>query len=122
MHVFLFTCCFCYVVSAYNLLCTIVKTYKSTDQLTKCIVTFVQEGIQLYLHWSNSRSVHNNEHAVPFANSHFPLLCPFKANAILVEVIPGDAKSSPMSIPSIDCSNFFGSSHREQHFKLFSIL
>jgi hypothetical protein len=38
---------------------------------------------------------------------------------LMLEVIPGNAKGSAMSIPNIDYSKFFGSSHKEQHLKTF---
>jgi hypothetical protein len=36
-----------------------------------------------------------------------------------LEVIPGNFKGLAMSIPNIDYSKFFGSSHKEQHLKTF---
>ena len=89
------------MLRASNLLCKTVKTFKSSEQLTRCHVHFCEEGIRLHIFWSKTRQGHAFLHVVPLARSNDHFLCPFKAYVNLLEVVTGDTDSPVMAIPRV---------------------
>ena len=75
------------MLRASNLLCKTAKTFKSSEQLTRCHVHFCEEGIRLHIYWSKTRQGHDLLHVVPLARSNGPRLCSFKACVNLLEVV-----------------------------------
>lgn len=99
MWVFL-TFAFFGMLRASNLLCVSLKSFKSSEQLIRCNVHFVSEGLNLYISWSKTRQTHDFLHILPLGKCHDILLCPVRAYYNLLHVIPADAMSPVMGIPN----------------------
>ena len=62
------------MLRASNLLCKTAKTFKSSEQLTRCHVHFCEEGIRLHIYWFKTRQGHVFFlHVVPLARSIDPI-------------------------------------------------
>lgn len=98
MWVFL-TFAFFGMLRASNLLCVSVKKFVSSEQLNRCNVHFVSDGLNLHILWSKTRQKHDFVHIVPLASCPDKLLCPVRAYLNLLSVIPGEVLSPVMAIP-----------------------
>ena len=110
------------MLRASNLLCISVKSFKSTEQLIRCNVYFVSEGLNLHISWSKTRQTHDFVHILPLGRCHDLLLCPVRAYCNLLEVIPGDTMSPVMSIPSLQSKSELVPVTKHQISSLFKIL
>ena len=110
------------MLRASNLLCSCVKNFKSSEQLCRCNVYFVTEGLELHISWSKTRQTHDFVHILPLAKCHDSLLCPVKAYYNLLKVVPGDTMGPVMAVPKNSSDSLLVPLTKHQISSLFKVL